>query len=174
MKNKKQIQIGLTTHMIKTIERLQDQGFLTSQESIDYAFRDGIYDTLKKWERLADIRNEVPNPYYCENATWEQQRDEALSDVWIHVRNIKEDREKGVELYDSRITHRFNKIEHTKHMYMTYQQWIDYHLEHWTDWKLNGKNGYFYGWTEEKLKEHFKENFFNAEKMHPCTCDYCK
>ena len=174
MRNNKHIQIGFTPTMIKTLERLQDQGFLTSQESIDYAFSDSILDTLKKWERLADIRNEVPDPYLSNNPTWEGQRDEALSDVGIHVRDIKYHRENGVELYDSRITHLFNQIEHTKHKYMTYQQWIDYHLEHWTDWKLNGKNGYFYGWTEEQLKERYKEDYFNAEKMQPCTCKYCK
>tara|TARA_R110002012_G_scaffold234397_1_gene408004 strand:+ start:98 stop:619 length:522 start_codon:yes stop_codon:yes gene_type:complete len=173
MRNNKHIQIGFTPTMIKTLERLQDQGFLTSQESIDDAFYESIYDTLKKWQHLADIRNEEPDPYL--DSTWEQQRDAALSDVRIHVRYIKEYRENGVELYDSRITHLFNVIEHTKHKYMTYQQWIDYHLEHWTDWKLNGKPGHFYGWTEEKLKARgFPEAHFNAEKMHPCTCAGCK
>ena len=126
MRNNKHIQIGFTPTMIKTLERLQDQGFLTSQESIDDAFYESIYDTLKKWQHLADIRNEEPDPYL--DSTWEQQRDAALSDVRIHVRYIKEYRENGVELYDSRITHLFNVIEHTKHKYMTYQQWIDYHL----------------------------------------------
>jgi hypothetical protein len=170
--SKAQITISLLPWMSKDVEVLQEQGFLTTQESIDDAFMDAVQDILKKYQTLTEIRQEVFDCRLFES--WEEERASRMGDISIHVRDIKQRRLDGGELHDRRSDGDWAMLDHCKHMYMTYQEWIDYMMEHWTDWKVGESKGHLYGWTEEQMKRHWPKKRFDAAKMKPCTCSMCK
>ena len=174
MKPEKQyLKISLYPWMPKVIEELQEQGFLTTQEHIDDAFQTIVFDTLKKWQQLAEMRKELPSKY-GHGETWEAQKQESLSNIPYHVQYVKENLQRGCDIYETCVDSHLQVIECRKHTYMTYQEWIDYNMKHWVDWEYNGKKGIIYGYTEQQVKAWYPEDRFNYEKAKPCTCKMCK
>ena len=166
MKQKQYIKIGLLPWMPKNIEALKKQHFWTTQESIDEAFQKAIWKTIERWEQLASIRDAE----MWASTEWKQEKANAMRNLEVHVRDIKDARQVGREAYEGD----WVMIDHIIHMYMTYQEFIDYNLKHWTDWQVGESKGNFYGFTEKQLKAYYPEKRFNAEKMQPCTCKMCE
>ena len=165
MEEKQYLKLGLLPWMPKNIKALKEQGFWTTQESIDEAFQKAIWMTIERWQQLADIRNAE----IWASEEWKQEKAQSMRNLEIHVRDIKDAKRSGRDVFEGD----WVMLDHIVHMYMTYQEFIDYNLEHWTDWKVGESKGNLYGYTEERLKQYYPKERFNAEKMRPCTCKMC-
>ena len=169
MINKSQITINLPyAWMAKAIEEMQEKGIWTTQESIDAAFKDAIWDTLKKYQDLVEMRSEVFDNRLYES--WAEEKASRLGDISIWVCSIKSKLVKGKKAFQGH----WEQIWHYRHKYMTYQEWIDYMMTNWANWSCEHSTPMSFGWTEEQMKEYFTEEEFNREKMMPCTCKMCK
>jgi hypothetical protein len=171
MEEKQYLKLGLLPWMPKNIKALKEQGFWTTQESIDEAFQKAIWKTIERWEDLAKIRD--AEMWGWKSEEWMEEKAHRMRDLEIDVRDIKEKSASGIDSLDPRMEKHWVMIHHTKHMYMSYQEWIDFCMKHWTDFRVGERKGNFYGFTEERMKRYYPKERFDAEKMKPCTCKMC-